>query len=316
MINWFNSKGYYQGIFWIMLVCLTSSLNDAFMKLLGERLDGMQIAFCRFSLAAILLFPILIYKGKSSFVTSNFKLHVIRALLGFGAVVSWCYSLKYVPLAVASTIALTVPLFVLPLAKIFLNETIGRARLIATLLGFIGILIILLGGNDTIVLNIGFETGCIMLVSGAVLFAISDILNKVMIEYESSISMLFYFALGTSIAGFVPAYMVWINPTIKEFILLICLGAGGNLILFFILKAFSSTEVSALAPFRYLELIFAGIFGYIFWGEIPYINNWVGASIIIPSTLFVAYYDARRSKKKSEDNISTCQPSDLSPDHI
>jgi S-adenosylmethionine uptake transporter len=102
------------------------------------------------------------------------------------------------------------------------------------------------------------------------------------------LSMLFYSALVTTLLGFLPAFYFWQNPTLPDLILLFCLGAGSNLILFCLLKGFALVAVSAVAPYRYLEVVFSTIFGYIIFIETPGFYTYIGALIIIPTTLMIA----------------------------
>ncbi|MBN9343754.1 MAG: hypothetical protein BGO76_01320 [Caedibacter sp. 38-128] len=300
--NWFARKGYLQGVFWIVLVCLISNLNDILMRLAGTRLPSMQISFFRFFFAFLTLIPFMIVRGKEAFMTAQPGFHLLRAILGFGAVAFWCTGVGKAPLAVVSTIALTVPIFVLPMAFLLLKENVGWQRTTATLAGFAGILVIIKGtaGEEALLSSLyHLDNGSVFLIAAAILFALSDILNKKMVHQESPLTMLFYFAAGTSLLGAIPAAMVWETPTLTELLYLFCLGAGGNLILYFLLKAFAATDVSALAPYRYVELIFATFFGYILFHEIPTEMTLLGAAIIVPSTFAIAYYETRQQAKKA-----------------
>lgn len=299
---WFNRQGYLQGVFWIIMVALISCSNDICMRYLGKGLPSMEIAFFRFFFATLVLMPFMLVKGIDAFKTAHPVLHFLRATMGFGAVACWCYGVGQVPLGIVSTIALTVPLFVLPMAFILLRENVGWQRALATLAGFVGIIIVLYPDLQKVDLTSGaiLSLGSVVLVIAAVLFAFSDILNKFMISKESPLTMLFYFALGTTIAGFIPAAMVWQTPTMHDFVFLFLLGIGGNLILFCLLKAFAAVDVSALAPFRYTELIFANIFGFVLFAEIPYLNAYMGMAIIVPSTFAIAYYETHQRLKISK----------------
>jgi S-adenosylmethionine uptake transporter len=141
------------------------------------------------------------------------------------------------------------------------------------------------------------NNGTWYLMFAALLFALSDIVNKKYVSQESNLSMLFYIALGTAVFAFLPAHFGWVSPTPHEYLLLFFLGAGGNLILFFLLKAFSATDVSALAPYRYTELFFAGFFGYLFYQEVPTFWTFVGTGIIIASTASIAYYEIYQNRQ-------------------
>ncbi|MCP4924073.1 MAG: DMT family transporter [bacterium] len=303
-IKWFNAKGYAQGVFWIIMVSLISNMNDIIMRLTGDRLPSMEIAFFRFFFGVITLLPLMLSKGPQAFKTSRPLMHGIRAILGFCAVALWCYGVGEAPLVVVSTIALTVPLFVLPMASLVLKENVGWQRTVATLAGFGGILVVVTGASEGFSLD-ALQIGALGLVAAAILFAVSDIFNKIMLKTETSLTLLFYFAVGTTIAGIIPAYLVWVTPTISELLYLFVLGAGGNLILYCLLKAFSATEVSALAPYRYVELGFAMAFGFLLFGEIPGLNHWIGIAIIVPCTLAIAYYEIYQRKKASQTQKPT-----------
>lgn len=297
--HWFNRTGYLQGVFWIVVVALISSSNDVLMRLTGTRLPSMEISFFRFFFSFMILLPIMLFQGGQAFQTSRPGLHILRGLLGFGAVAFWCAGINMVPLAVVSTLALTVPLFVLPMAIVFLGENVGWQRAAATLSGFFGIAIIVNGTSqtqDAIQSIQSLDKGTLFLVAATILFACSDILNKKMVVKESNLTMLFYFAAGTSLCGAIPAYIVWEMPTVTELCYLFCLGAGGNLILYCLLKAFAATDVSALAPYRYVELFFACLFGLVLFNEIPTMTTLLGALVIIPSTFAIAYYETRHQK--------------------
>lgn len=302
--SWFFKPGYFQGVFWICMVCLTSSLNDVLMRQTGSRLPSMEVAFFRFFFSLLTLLPIMLSKGTEAFRTTRGGFHTLRALLGFGAVAFWCTGVAMTPLAVVSTLALTVPIFVLPMAVVFLRETVGWQRTAATLAGFVGIFVIISSTSGTQGLIDSFlemRNGTLFLIAASILFALSDILNKKMVVKESDLTMLFYFAFGTTICGAVPAYYVWVQPTFTELAYLLALGAGGNLILFFLLKAFAATDVSALAPYRYVELFFATAFGFLLYQEIPSFETLIGAAIIIPSTFAIAYYETHLAKKKGRE---------------
>lgn len=297
---WFFRKGYLQGVFWITLVALASNLNDILMRECS-RLPAQEITFFRYFFAVITLLPFMLANAKTAFKTERPLLHAIRAMLLFGAIFSWAAAVKIVPLAVMSTFALTVPIFVLPMAAVFLKEKVGWQRTLATLVGFGGIFTVIYGSsNDTTFIDslLTLNNGTWYLMFAALLFAMSDIVNKKYVSKESNLSMLFYIALGTAIFAFIPAQLAFEMPTLGEFGLLFLLGAGGNLILFFLLKAFSATDVSALAPYRYTELFFAGFFGFIIYGEIPTSWTFLGAGIIVLATASIAYYEIYQSRKK------------------
>ncbi len=279
----------------MLVVCAISNMNDILTKYVGTRLSGFEVAFFRFFFSTLVLLPFMLAKGKSSFVTHYPGVQFMRSLLLVLAVAPWCYGVAALPLTLATTLSFTVPFFVLPMAKIFLKEHVGWQRWFATLFGFLGIVVSLHPSGNA------FNPMTLLLVGSAIMFASLDVINKkLLIEDETLLSMLFYSALGTTILGFVPAALTWQTPTLSELFFLSLLGAGGSLILFCLLKAFSAAEVSALQPFKYFELVLSAIFGFIIFHETPTVSTVLGASIIIPATLYLTFYETRQQQKRME----------------
>lgn len=292
-VSWFNSKGYLQGIFWMVMVCVVSSLNDTLTKYVGAHLSGAEVAFFRFFFSTIVLLPFMIGRGKGAFVTHYPKAQCIRAILLVLAMIAWSYGVASLPLTLATTISFTTPFFILPLAKIFLKEHVGWQRWAATLFGFVGILVSI---HPT---GAGFNPMAFALIASTLMFASLDVINKKLLtDDESLLCMLFYSGLGTAILGLVPAILTWQTPTLHELFFLLILGAGGSLILYCLLKAFAATEVSALQSFRYTEFILSAIFGLLIFQEWPAVSTLFGAAIIIPATFYIAIYETRQQRKK------------------
>ena len=110
--------------------------------------------------------------------------------------------------------------------------------------------------------------------------------------------MIFYTALFTTLIAAVPAARSWVAVSGAQLGLLAVLGAGANLLLYFLLKSFSLVDASALAPFSYTELMWSAAVGWLFFAEMPAITTLLGAAVIIPSTLYVVWAENRKSKEK------------------
>jgi len=270
------------GIAWFVLSLLVSVTNDALMKLLSGGIPTYEVVFLRFLFGTLTLVPF-IFINRKSFVTSRIMLHVIRGGGFFLAISIWCSGLTVGKLAVATTINFTIPIFILLLAARFLKERLSPAKILATIIGFVGIIVIM---NPTAA---DFNIKTLLLVGSAFLFASLDVINKKFVSSESMLSMLFYSNLFAMLFSVTPGVYSWVTPDITSFALLLVLGAGGNLILYCLLKSFSCVEVSAVAPYRYFELLFSIIFGYVFFSEKFDVANWIGAGVIILSTLIISY---------------------------
>lgn len=291
--NWFLQRGYLQGAFWAVMICFVSVSNDVLMRFLGDRLNSIEIVFFRFLFSTLFVMPALMRQGMSSLRTSIPLWHVFRAVFGVAALGTWCFAVNKLPLASNTSIMFSQPIFFLILAMIFLSEHIGISRWIATLFGFFGILVMVQPGSDT------FQSVALLPLGATFLFAVLDIMTKKMIVTEKTSTLLFYFGIGTTALSFIPTLYVWQAPTMTELAWLAALGFGANAIQFCLFKAFAATEASALMPYRYVELVFATWFGFMFFGEWPAMNTFMGAALIIMSTFYIAYHEVRQEKTAS-----------------
>ena len=291
--RWFLEKGYLQGAFWAIMICVVSVTNDVFMRLLGQRLPVIEIIFFRFLFSMVTIVPLMMSQGLTLFKTQRPGLHFLRAILGVCAIGACCYSVTVMPLSENTTIMFSQPLFFLPLAVLFLNEKIRISRWVATLIGFIGLILIIQPGTQA------FQMVAFVPMLAALFFALLDILAKKMVSTENTYNMLFYFAFGTTVCAFVPALFMWITPTPLEFLYLVLLGLGANLIQVCLIRAFSATDASGLMPFRYVEFIFSSVVGFLLFAEIPSGRLFLGAPLIIAGALFITYYESRKEKKRA-----------------
>lgn len=291
-LNWFMRKGYPQGAFWAVMITLVSVTNDILMRLLGAGLDIVQISFFRFFFGMLAVIPLMLSHGTTLFKTSRPWMHFWRAILGVGAIGGACYSVNLMPLSDNTIIMSSQPFFFLPLAVVFLREKVDVSRWIAILIGFIGLLIMFQPGAETL------RIAALAPITAAILFALSDVVAKKMVTTENTQTMLFYFAVGTTLITLVPALLVWQTPSLYQLGMLALLGIGGNLIQVCMIRAFSATEASALSPFRYVEFIFSALFGFVFFMEIPTLVTIAGATFIIAGTAYISYYETRKERKK------------------
>jgi Permeases of the drug/metabolite transporter (DMT) superfamily len=298
IINWVNKKGHVQGIFWTISSCFFSNVCDVLVRCLGVSLPAMEITFFRLFFGALLLLPIVLKQGKTAFRINNKRWHLVRVIVGFGAMACWVYGASITSLPSITTISFACPLFVLPLAYLFLGEKSDWRRVLSVVFGFLGVIIIaIFEGNEATAFNyFSIHLGVSYLLVAAILFAFSDVLNKKMIATESLVSLLFYFYFGTTLLAIVPALVVWQGVALKDLFGLLLLGASGILVLYCILRAVESTEIASVAPYKYIELIFSIVIGYFLFNELIKLPTLIGAALIIPSSFLIAYHEVYRKR--------------------
>ncbi len=269
---------------WFIASLIVACANDAIAKYLGNHINAWEITFFRFFFGTCTLLPLMLYYGKNTFKTRRLTLHIIRGILLFIGIYLWSYGLYIVPITTATIMSFTVPIFVLILAPIFLKERVTWSLWIATIIGFIGIIVTLQPDDWSLNNLVSF-----ILVLASMLFGILDIMNKKYVTKESMLVMMFYPTLTSALLTILPTAYVWYTPTGSELALLLALGIGSNFLFYCLLKALSFIKVSVLAPFRYVELLISIGISYIVFHEAPSMNSYFGAAIIIPSTLFILY---------------------------
>lgn len=285
-------RSYLIGIGWFILSLFTSSANDIISKYVGLRVHSFEIGFFRFLFGTITLVPFIIYYGKNTLNTSNLFTHLIRGVLLFVSMTSWIFGLSAVCVTTATVLSFAVPLFVLILAPFFLNENIIWQRWVVTIIGFIGIAVTLSPHAAD------FKPASLIFILSSLGFAVLDIINKKILVKESIISMMLYSSLITTLLAIPPTIYFWETPTFYELTLCFIMGCSTNLMFYFILKAFSLVDVTATAPYRYLELIISAISSYLILSEIPKNTTLYGALIIIPCTLFIIYSEKKFIDKR------------------
>lgn len=285
-------RSYFIGVGWFILSLISSSINDVISKYAGMRLHSYEITFFRFMFGTVTLVPFIMYYGASTLKTTRPLVHFFRGGLLFLGIAGWTYGLSIAPVTTATVVSFTIPLFVLVLGVFFLQENILWQRWLVTIVAFAGLVITLdLHSED-------FDPKVLVFIIAAVSFAVLDIINKKFVVQETMISMLFYSAIVTAVLATPFALRNWVDPTAEELILLFILGASANLILFFLLKAFALADATALAPYRYFELVVSAIIAYIVFNEIPSEATLLGSLVIIPSTLFIIYSEKKQLSKK------------------
>jgi len=279
-----------RGSLWLLASAVLFTLVGVMAKKLGQRFDSFQIAFFRGLAGALLTLPFLIRAGVASFKTKQPMLQLLRTLLAATAITANFYALVHLPLADANAISFARSLFLVPLAIVFLGETVGARRAGATIVGFIGVMIVL-RPTGTI------EWAAFVAIIGALAVATAAICVKILLRTDSLLTLLFYAGVASSVILAVPAYLVWRPPDLADLLALITLGGVAVAAQGCFIRGFAIGEVTALAPVDYTRLLFAALAGYVFFLDIPDVWMWTGSAIIVASTLYITRREAQLGKQ-------------------
>ena len=273
-----------------MSVC-AFSIMDLLVKWSQEYPTGEVLFFRGFF--GLLLTYFLIPKDKlKSFYKTDRKLeHFFRCFAGIIALIAIVVALRELPLAVVVSLSYAAPLFITILSIFLLGEKVGIFRLIAVLIGFVGVLVISEPGfnevNYLYILPIIFCIG----------MAFVTITIRKLSTSEPVWLISIFFTLTITFVSLFTIPFGWVLPNFKDFILLALIGVTGGGANLLLTQSYKLSEVSLVAPLKYLSLIFAILFGYLIWDEIPSYKNLVGAALVIAASLIILRREIYYNKK-------------------
>ena len=280
-----------KSVIWMISSILICSLNDGLVKLLSKDFPIIEIILFRFTFAIISVIPFVI-KNPESAKSNHFTIHFVRGLLFCLGIYLWGHGLQHVYVSTASIIGFTIPLFVILFSIIILKENVTISRILATLFGFFGLMFIM--DFETLSLS----SSVFILLFAAIIFAISDVINKKYVIKESMTSMILYYNIVAAMLS--GLYLLifeksnFIIPDTHSLLIFIILGLGANGVLYCMLKAYNYAEASFLVPFKYLEVLTAILIGYFMFEEIPNNKDLLSLLFIIPSNIYIFLHEKNK----------------------
>ena len=262
------------------------AIQDAGIKWLSADIAVLQVLFLR-SLIGI------VFLGASTrFTRESIVLRVRRpwllALRSGLNILSWVLfftSLKYLPLATAVALFFSFPLFLAVISVPLLGETVGLRRIVAIIVGFIGVLLITNPAN-------GLSMPALMMLGAALGWAIVASLTRILGETENTSTLLFYTLLGFAVLLLLPQYWLWRSLDPSDYLLIVAVAFFGVIAQFSVTKAYAIASPSLIAPFEYTALIWSAAIGYLVWADIPDAYAVAGAILIIGSGIYIIHREA------------------------
>jgi drug/metabolite transporter (DMT)-like permease len=267
------------------------TLNDAVMKwLTADYPVGEVLSLRAIAIFIPTLFLVWRAGGLRTLRVYNVRGQAVRAVLVVGTSTLFLIGLSLLPLADAVALTFAGPLFIVAMAGLFLGEPVGWRRWLAVSAGFVGVLMMLQPGTDTLRLA-AFIPLC-----AAFFGALRDIVTRHISISESSVAVLFYSALAVALAGLLTLPFGWRVLTSTDLMLVILAGILQGSAHYLYIEAFRLAQAALVAPYKYSQLIWAFVFGFFFWGYIP--NIWIvlGSLLVVGSGLYSLHRDTRRNR--------------------
>ena len=293
MNRWFGAQpANVRGCLWALVAAVVFMSMVMIVRHLSDRYNAGELAFWRALLGLALLAPVFANTGAALFRTDRFGLHLFRNLLHFVGIAGWYFAIGDINLSVGMSLQFSVPLITILLAILFLREPADGARLAATLLGFVGVLIILRPGIEPVTI-----AAVAALVSAAG-YAGANIVTKVLMPGCTSDTIVFYMnaihiplALGTAmLMGGISVPGWWDIPW------LIGLGATATLAHWLLAKGLGEADASLVMIGDFTKLPWVTLAAFVFFGEAPVLWAWVGGAVIFASTFYIVRREARAAR--------------------
>jgi drug/metabolite transporter (DMT)-like permease len=285
--KWLGLSGNVRGIIWISIGTILFALTDVVVKLLGDKFHPFELSLFRYVVGFLMLAAVFWRMGREGLKTGRMGLHVARLILATLAQLGFFISVIHLKLADATAIFFSKPLFTTVVAVIILSELVTARRWTATIVGFVGVIVMMRPGAGVI------DPVVLIAVGASLSFAVANILIRIMAPTEPPNRILFYYHVGGIALLVVPAIFVWQTPSGIEWGLLTLIGVLTTLGMVCYVRAYSIGEANAIGPIEYVRLIYAGLFGYFLFSETIDIWTIVGGSVIVASTLFITRDEAR-----------------------
>ncbi len=246
-----------KGISWMLFATLTLGLMHTTISHVSDTVHPFIVVFFRLFFALIVMIPFFVRDGVAPLKTKRLGLLITRGVLNFGAMLCFFTALSLAPLADATALSFTAPLFATLLA-IPLKEKVGWRRALAIGSGFAGTLVVLRPGFEEIGL------GSTLVLISAVFWGACVIIVKDLGRTESAVTITTYMSLVMAPLALVPALFVWSTPSLVDFGWLLLLGIFGGIGQLSVSQALKHAETHVAMPFDFVRLIWVSITGYIF----------------------------------------------------
>jgi drug/metabolite transporter (DMT)-like permease len=273
-----------RGIALMTLSGLFDVSMNVIIRYVAAEVHPFEIAFFRSLFGFAVLIPLILRAGDwSVFRAQRFGLHVLRAVFNVAGMLAFFLALSMAPLAEVAALNFTSPLFAAVLAAFVLHERVGLRRRIGLVVGFLGALIILRPGLTII------GPGALMTLVAAISWACALVIIKLLTRTESSLTITAYAALLATVLSLPAALFVWQWPSLGGLAWLILIGFLGSLAQLCLVQAFAESDTSVVLPFDFLKLVWASLFGFLFFFEMPDWGTWLGGTVIFASVTYIAY---------------------------
>ncbi|WP_248309786.1 DMT family transporter [Bosea sp. Tri-44] len=280
-----------RGIGLMLLGSVFLSAADVASKYLTATTPAIQVVWLRYAAFALIMLAVAAPGGFAQLRPKRMGMQILRGVAVTVSSILFVSSLKYLPIADATATSFVAPLFVTALSIPILGEKIGWRRWTATAVGLIGVLIVVRpGGSD-------FQLASMLPVLSAVTWAFALIVTRMMSASENPVTTLAWSAVVGCLVLSALQPLTWQPLTTEALLVGVFIGVSSTVGHWFVIQAFRHADASLLAPFSYVQLLWASAFGFLLFSVLPDAFTWLGSAIIIASGLYTAHRERIRARR-------------------
>lgn len=277
----------------MLMAAFCMSVMDLVIKVLVEHYSSFQVVFFRCAMSWPLFVAWILLTGRHQFRTHYPGGHLIRGALGVLMLFAVGECFRELQLADAYALFFAAPLLVTLLSGPVLGEPAGRARILAAMAGFAGVLVVLAPGS-----SIPMGYGALMGLLGMTAYAFTTLLLRKLGGRDGTVTIAFWFVSLVGLASGLLALPHW-QPIAREWWpQLAILGVSGTLGQVLLTAAFRKASAAVVAPLDYTHMIWAVVFGFGVWGYLPGWRIWLGSGVIMAMGLFIIYRENRIRRRQ------------------
>ncbi|NIX75754.1 DMT family transporter [Microvirga terricola] len=280
-----------RGTVLMLISTVFFSGSDIVTKGLAGAVPAVEIAWIRYATFSVLVIPLLMMNGSGTLLRSQHPwLQVLRGLGTVGSALLFTAGLRFLQVADATAIYFISPILIMALSIVFLGEKVGWRRWSAAAVGLLGVLIVIRPGTGA------FNVAALLPLCGATSWAAAAVVTRKMSGRDHSLTTLAWSAfVGFALLSVLLPFS-WVTPSWGEIGLGVCVGIFSTIGHWFVILAYRHANASTIAPFSYIQLIWAAILGYFVFNALP--DQWtvIGAAVIAASGLYTAYRERVRAK--------------------
>jgi drug/metabolite transporter (DMT)-like permease len=277
--------------------CFCFAAMDALAKSVSDTMPGFQIAFFRVLLGWPFILLMVWHGGVAQLRTANVRLNAWRAVAQAGSMLLFFTGLAATPLAQVVAIEFSSPLIAVALAAAFMGDALPLRRVLALGAGVVGLMIAVRPG----IVEVG--PGQIMVIVSAGFWAATILIVRQLGRTDSSTAQLFYAALFLTPINFVAALFVWVPPSWHDLGVMFAAASIGTAALWLYSEALRRADLTAVLPLDFTKILWAALFGWLFFAEHPDVWTFAGGGVIFAAALALTLAERRAARETAPTSI-------------